>query len=399
MTRDLLIVSTRALTARDLGAALTAVGQGQPWTVSDDAGQFTLTYRERPLLWLQPSTRVEGGTQPRWHTSVRLADDDSALALEVARAVAWETDSDLVESPAGAATTSPRPVVGDELGALLDFIAARQADPATGTCYLGTERESIRLELEELGDDAWPGSALVVTDEHGRIVGATVTEVDAELGRSWINGPWAAEGYWDAVARPLVEAAVAQCPPGINHEFSGDVLNQPMAALAAELGWTASVPNHVFVATADAASEWPADDPRVRAPRPDDFAAIDPLHAAEFPDTYLSTRQMIDEGIAGDRITVVSEADGVLLGYAAGRVQPDGAGYLDFIAVTPEARGSGAGLGLMVTVSRRIMAAAPGGDVNLTVQDHRSPAIGLYRRLGFVLETTIVGYSSPRLAP
>ncbi|MFT3971061.1 MAG: GNAT family N-acetyltransferase [Micropruina sp.] len=400
MTRDLLIVSTRALTARDLGAAVTAVCQGQPWTVTDDADQFTLTYRERPLLRLQPSTRVEAGVQSRWQTTVRLVDEDSTLGLEVARAVAWEADGELVESPTGAATSSPRKVAADELSALLDFIAGRQADPATGTCYLGTDRESIRLELEELGDDAWPGSALVVTDESGRIVGATVTEADAELGRSWINGPWAADGYWDAVARPLVEAAVAQCPPEINaHEFSGDVLNQPMADLAAELGWTASVPNHVFVAKADAASDWPADDPRVRAPRPDDFDAIAPLHAAEFPDTYLSTRQMIDEGIAGDRITVVSEADGVLLGYAAGRMQPDGAGYLDFIAVTPEARGSGAGLGLMVTVSRRIMAAAPGGDVNLTVQDHRSPAIGLYRRLRFGLETTIVGYSSPRLAP
>lgn len=284
--------------------------------------------------------------------------------------------------------------------ALLDFIAGRQASPATGTCYLGADRDALRLELEELGDGVWPASALVVTDDQGRIVGATVTEVDPELGRSWIHGPWASEQHWDVVARPLLEAAVALCPSGVDHhEMSGDVANRPMAGLAAELGWTASVPNHVFVAGAGAASGWPADDPRVRAPRPDDFAAIDPLHAAEFPDTYLSTQQMIDEGIAGSRITVVSEAGGEVLGYAAGRVQPDGAGYLDFIAITPEGRGTGAGLGLMVTVSRRIMAAAPQRNVNLTVQDHRAPAIGLYRRLGFDLETTIVGYSPPRLAP
>lgn len=296
--------------------------------------------------------------------------------------------------------SGPRRVAASEVDALLDFIAGRQADPATGTCYLGTDRESIRLELEELGDEAWPGSALVVTDDAGRIVGATVTEIDPELGRSWVNGPWVADGHWDALARLLLEAAVAQCPPGIGaHEFSGDVQNQPMAALAAELGWTASVPNHVFVAKADAASGWPTGDPRVRAARPEDFAAIDPLHAAEFPATYLSTRQMIDESIAGNRITVVSEADGAVLGYATGRVQADGTGYLDFMAITPHARGTGSGLGLMVTVSRGIMAAAPVGDLNLTVQDHRSPAIGLYRRLGLVLETTIVGYSSPRLAP
>ena len=293
----------------------------------------------------------------------------------------------------------PRHAASDEVDALLDFIVDRQADPATGTCYIGTEREALRLELEELGD-AWPGSALVVTDDRGRIVGATVTDADVELGRSWIHGPWASDQHWDAVARPLLEAAVADCPSGVDdHEMSSDVANRRMAARAAELGWTASVPNHVVVAHAATASGWPADDPRVRAPRPDDFAAIDPLHAAEFPDTYLSTRQMIDEGIAGTRITVVSEAGGRVLGYAAGRVQADGTGYLDFIAIIPEARGAGAGIGLLVTVCRRIMAAAPARDVNLTVQDHRAPAIGLYRRLGFVLETTIVGYSSPRLAP
>ncbi|MFT3833148.1 MAG: GNAT family N-acetyltransferase [Micropruina sp.] len=295
-------------------------------------------------------------------------------------------------------SSPPRQVLASEVEALLDFITERQADPATGTCYIGTEREALRLELEELGD-AWPGSALVATDSGGRIVGATVTDLDLELGRSWIHGPWVAEAHWDALARPLLESAIACCPSGVDqHEISGDIANRRMAALAADLGWTASVPNHVFVAKLADAANWPADDPRVRAPRGDDFATIDPLHAAEFPNTYLTTRQMIDEGITGERITVVSEAGGELLGYAAGRVQPDGSGYLDFIAVKPEARGTGAGRGLLATVSRRILAAAPLHDVNLTVQDHRAPAIALYRALGFTLETTIVGYSS-RLAP
>lgn len=293
---------------------------------------------------------------------------------------------------------APRPVRASEVDALLDFITDRQADPATATCYIGTERESLRLELEELGD-AWPGSALVVTGAGGRIVGATATDLDADLGRSWIHGPWVAEDHWDALARPLLESAIARCPSGVTaHEISGDIANRRMAALAADLGWTASVPNHVFVAKLADAADWPADDPRVRAPRDDDFAAIDPLHAEEFPDTYLTTRQMIDEGIAGERITLVSEAGGEVLGYAAGRVQPDGSGYLDFIAIKPEARGTGAGRGLLATVSRRILAAAPLHDVNLTVQDHRAPAIALYRALGFTLETTIVGYTS-RLAP
>lgn len=294
--------------------------------------------------------------------------------------------------------TTPRPLGAGELDALVDFITSRQSDPATATCYIGTERDDLLAELEDLGD-AWPASALVVTDADGVIVGATVTDADAELGRSWINGPWVADGRWDELARPLLEAAVAACPDAVTkHEFSGDVAHTDMAALAADLGWTASLPNHVFVAKADAAASWPADDRRVRVSRSDDVAAIEPLHDAEFPDTYATARQLVEEGGAGgERITLVVADDSRFLGYASGRVQADGAGYLDFIAVAAEARGTGAGLGLLVTVCRAIMAAAPQRNVNLTVQaiSQRDAATALYRRLGFELETTIVGYSSP----
>lgn len=296
---------------------------------------------------------------------------------------------------------SPRPLRPGELDPLIDFITQQQADPSTATCYIGTERADLLAELEDLGD-AWPASALVVTDADGTIIGATVTDTDAELGRSWINGPWVADGRWAELARPLVEAAVAACEATITqHEFSGDVTHTGMAALAAEMGWTVSVPNDVFVATESAAASWPADDPRVRTARPGDLAAIEPLHDAQFPDTYAPARQLIAEvAPAGEWITLISADADRVLGYAAGRVQPDGAGYLDFIAVTPAARGTGAGLGLLVTVSRAIMAAAPQHNVNLTVQvtPQRQAATALYHRLGFELETTIVGYSSPRTA-
>jgi ribosomal protein S18 acetylase RimI-like enzyme len=287
-----------------------------------------------------------------------------------------------------------RRLADGEVEHALDLITAEQRDPATGTCYIGTERDELRLELEDL--DGWPEHALVAVHD-GRLLGATFAEVDRELGRSWIYGPWVPGDAWDELALPLLEAAMAGCPAEVTgHEISADVANERMAALAAALGWTASVPNHVFRVEAGATSEWPGDDPRVRPARQDDFEQIDPLHEAEFPNTYLSTRQMLADAASGELIVAVSEADdGRFLGYASGQVKPDGTGYLDFLAITPDARGTGAGLGLLTTISRRIIEASPQRDVNLTVQHHRAPAIALYRGLGFDLETTIVGYSSP----
>ena len=80
------------------------------------------------------------------------------------------------------------------------------------------------------------------------------------------------------------------------------------------------------------------------------------------------------------------------LGYAAGRVQADGEGYLDFIAVADAARGRGAGRDLMVAVCRPVVAASTTGKLHLTVQDHRTPARRLYESLGFERSLSIVGY-------
>ena len=66
------------------------------------------------------------------------------------------------------------------------------------------------------------------------------------------------------------------------------------------------------------------------------------------------------DGVSGVQGVGVRYAeDGRFLGYGAGRVQPEGSGYLDFIAITPDARGTGAGLGLLATICRWIIEAAP----------------------------------------
>ena len=92
---------------------------------------------------------------------------------------------------------------------------------------------------------------------------------------------------------------------------------------------------------------------------------------------------------------LLAEEGSRFLGYAAGRVQPDGAGYLDYLAVPDAARGHGAGRDLLVAIGRYLVDAAPHHDVNLTVQDHRAPARRLYESLGFELQLSIVGYERP----
>jgi ribosomal protein S18 acetylase RimI-like enzyme len=318
------------------------------------------------------------------------------------------------------------PLCPDEADEAVAFIAGQQADARSNVAYVGTEAAGIAAELGGLAPP-WVTTARLLRSPGGpgtsggpgaarAIAGVVVVEWDAELGRAWVLGPWAAaadgpagDAAWRAAADELLDAALAQPPAEVTrHEMSGDVANARLAALAASRGWWATEPNHVLVADADVVAAWDAAEPAapggpgergLRGAMPDDVAAIEPLHDAEFPGTYASARQLVDGGLDGSLVVLVAEVPdasgpgGVrVAGYAAGRVHEDGEGFIDFVVVEEAARGAGVGRRLVTAVTRRLLARSPRGRVALTVQDHRAPARALYRRLGFRPDSSLVAY-------
>ncbi len=287
-----------------------------------------------------------------------------------------------------------RPASADDLDRVLDLLTREQQDPARACIFLGTQRDGILAELDDLETD-WRATLRVAEREDGEIVGAVLSDWDRDLGRGWIHGPWVA-GDWPRLAGELLDAALASAPPEVlSHELGADVAHTDLAALAAARGWSTSEISHVYVADRPTVEAWPPEDPRVRAPRPGDAAAIGPLHDREFPHTYYPLDRVLAGAASGDLLVGVAD-DGGFLGYAVGRVQADGEGYLDYLAVTDDARGRGVGEALLATVGRWIAAASPRGTLHLTVQDHRAPAVSLYERLGLRRECSMVGYGSPR---
>jgi ribosomal protein S18 acetylase RimI-like enzyme len=288
------------------------------------------------------------------------------------------------------------PVPADALDEVLDLVAGQQADPSRGTTMLGDERDGIAAELDDL-EPPW-GSTIRVVREEGRAVAASLVEWDEENARAWVFGPWVVGGDddWARWARPLVEVALAQLPAGIERvELAGEVANVRMAALAEELGWTASEVNHVYAASATAAAGWHDPVTTIRPATAADRETIRAVHDQEFPATYATMERLLPDEPDGKFHVLIAEDGPRFLGYAAGRVQPDGDGYLDYLAVPDAARGHGAGRDLLVAIGRYLVDVAPHHDVNLTVQDHRTPARRLYESLGFELHLSIVGYSRP----
>jgi ribosomal protein S18 acetylase RimI-like enzyme len=285
-----------------------------------------------------------------------------------------------------------------ELDDVIRFIAGQQARPDRRCTYVGVEAEGIRAELDALSPP-WADTLRTVAADDGELRGAVVVEWDDDLGRSWILGPWVAgdDDAWHELAPGLLDDALAQLPGTVTrHEVCGDASHGLLADLASARGWHPTEANHALVvdrATVEAWPDGPQPDQRLRAATPADLDAIRPLHDAEFPSTYASAEQLLAEDGDGDDAWIVL-VDDLGAGYAAGKVQPDGEGYIDFVAVDADARGSGLGRALVVELTRQVLAACRSGQVNLTVADHRAPARALYARLGFRSDETFVAHRS-----
>jgi ribosomal protein S18 acetylase RimI-like enzyme len=284
----------------------------------------------------------------------------------------------------------------DELDAVVAFIADQQARLDRRCTYVGLEADGIRAELDAL-TPTWADTVRTVVDDDGALRGVVVVEWDDALERSWILGPWVAgdDATWRATAPVLLDAALDQLPDDVTrHEVCGDVSHVLLAELAGSRGWHRSEVNHALVADRATIEGWrdpPAHDD-LRAAGEDDLDFIRPLHDAEFPDTYASADQLL--GVDGGDDAWVVLVDEGLAGYAAGKVQPDGEGYIDFVAVHPDARGRGVGRHLVVALSRDLLAACRSGRVNLTVAERRTDARALYERLGFRADESFVAHRS-----
>ena len=266
---------------------------------------------------------------------------------------------------------------------VVTFLVREQADLERNIVYIGVEADGIAAELAEL-EPGWSLAAHGVRTDDGELVGIAFAEWDLELGRIWLHGPWVAgdEAQWDEWAAALVDAVLAATPALPDVELSGTIENARLGALAQARGFDRSEPNYALALVLDGEQSASVDPEIVDATR-DDLAWVAPLHDAEFPSTYATPQQLLE----GKYVFLVGPG-----GYAAGRVTPDGEGYIDFVAVEENARGAGLGRRLVTALVARLVAAGARKQVCLTVQEHRNGARRLYAALGFEVDIVIVGY-------
>jgi len=284
-----------------------------------------------------------------------------------------------------------------DLPAVAEFLAAQQADPTRHIGYLNSEPGSI---MEQLGGLEPLGTGgLVVARIAGRIVGVLAAEWDTDPPRCWWHGPFvAADADAVEVADALLHRAVRLLPSEVTQqEICGDDRHDWLAGFAARHGFVAEEASAVLDRNLGAdlpersVATVPVED--LVAEQRDAVAA---LHDELFRNTHTPGDRLVSGGT--DRLLVVVE-DGAPRGYVAVERQEDGAGYLDFLGVAPEAQGRGLGSALVAAACHEMRDGLGCRATHLTVRVSNTPARKVYANNGFTQQRVLVpfrkGYSIP----
>ncbi|TCO56989.1 GNAT family N-acetyltransferase [Actinocrispum wychmicini] len=295
--------------------------------------------------------------------------------------------------------TKIRPATRADIPAVAELVARLQADPAHHIGFHGMTVAEITDEISGFRPD-WHSGAAVAVGSSGALRGVLSADVNAELGRGWLYGPFvdvpsghpAAPQAWDTNADNLFDC-VRELPKlaGVEDlDLFGHVQHRQLADFARRHGFAATRPTKLFVlAGAELRSLLTQDVDKVELLDPGLHAQVGALYEQAFADRTRSTRQLLD----GDHtVVVLRQGEGRLAGFAAGYARHNE--YLvDYVAVEPDMRCVGVG-GMVVRGLLRELDARNGAkrQAVAVVDDDNLASAGMFGRLGFQVGPQLVSY-------
>jgi ribosomal protein S18 acetylase RimI-like enzyme len=300
------------------------------------------------------------------------------------------------EPLAGVPGVTLGPVRPDELRAVAELIARRQAEPEHHIGEFGDDPDGLVEQLtglEPVGLDS-----VLVARRGGAVVAVLSVEWDEDPPRAWWGGPVVAEGIpFDPVADALLATGRLLLPASVTQEELGpDVRNVAVARFAERHGFVPEEPSAVLRRTLRHAGGPGAAD----LGRPDvdatavtigdlddaDRVAVARLHDRLFPGTHTTGEAIVG---GGDRVVLVARLADTVVGYVVAERQEDGAGYLDYLGVEPARQGRGIGRALVEAACDALVERHACPTVFLTVRASNHAARAVYAAAGFTEERVL----------
>jgi ribosomal protein S18 acetylase RimI-like enzyme len=267
----------------------------------------------------------------------------------------------------------------DDLAAVVEFIAPLNVKADHRIGYLGDRPEEIARELLEY--DAIDNGFMA--RRGGELVGFMAMDVDEDLGRSYLFGPWVDVAEWDEIASRLVDECIALVPDNATKqlEMFFDIANDNVSRLGSGLGFeTYKDVRTLRFDRSDLDNVAPGTAIPVATRH---HESVMELHDRTFPNTHLPGRRMLEQLGDNKACFVRSESDEVL-GYIYLEVDDTtGSASLEFLGTAERARRRGIAADLVQTGLSWLFGFESVSEVWLVVDEDNAGARRLYERLGW----------------
>lgn len=279
----------------------------------------------------------------------------------------------------------------DRIEELVQFVARLNSDGAHHIGFFGEGEADVRSSLAECIIP--PADGFILAYENDQLIGVFGVDADPEVNRAWLFGPLVEHVDWHTVADKLYEQVLPVIPAGIrDHDLFFDVQNIRLQEFAARHGFPLRSENAVmtlvrekYTPTAKNVSQIISFDERF-------FNQFEKLHKVLFPNAYFTARQMVERINKTHQLFLAMENENIL-GYHFCKIEPEAeSGYVDFIGTDESARGRGIGADLLASGIDWMLSSPSTKKINLTVNADNVPALGLYKKFGFVIERVMRGY-------
>ncbi len=282
------------------------------------------------------------------------------------------------------------PLDASNLDEALAFLVRLNGIKEHNIAYLSETASEIEADVKAIQSP--DGFACLMISDHAQLVGLLGVEYDIELGRCWLFGPLVDHEDWGAIADRLYKSVLSSLPPEISdQELFFHKQNVRLQNFALRHGFTFRSEGVVLTLSANQHGYPPiSNSQEFVEEHTDQF--ID-LHAALFPNTYYSGKQLIKLAEDDDKHLLIYLVDDDLVGYAFIQVREAyNDGYIDFIGVDQRYRRRGIAKRLMADALNWIYRFPFVEKVTLTVNSDNTPAMRMYQELGFKVENVSQAY-------